>query len=203
MRGNVPKKQYVSFAVHVRRVYLFSTYYWQIIIPELCKYYILLDEHLLILKELRGNSYPGSAAPKQKKVSKKDRLDLSLGISVSIAELQPAQNAGSQSPVSSRQPKTRKKMQSKGKAKGKRKKKVKNTLLNTSPSSSKDDLQLMDYVIVEYEGSRFPGQINGIDFKDDKKVYKVSCMVKYLRVVRDGFGQKPLTFPMRARTFRC
>ena len=144
-----------------------------------------LDESLIdVLKELRGNSDPGSAggsaAPKQKKVSKKDRLDLSPGRSVSIAELQPAQNAGSQSPVSSRQPKTSsKKMQSKGKAKGKGKKKVKNILLNTSPSSSKDDLQLMDYVIVEYEGSRFPGQINGIDFKDDKKVYKVSCMVKY------------------------
>ena len=136
-----------------------------------------LDESLLdALREMRGDTEtPSGSTSKKRKVSKKDRLHLSPGKSISLKELpssssQPPIPAGSSTPTKGKKP-------AGPKAKG-RKKRKRNTVLNFDEAAPKN-FEVQDYVMVEYEGSKFPGQIIAINVTNDKKIFRVSCMKKY------------------------
>ena len=178
-----------------------------------------LDSSLLeALKELRGNN---AELPKTKKVSKKNRLHLSPGRSVSLVEIPVATStpqpipSGVDSPKSSKEPRSKTKKtrgrkkkntvlntvpdfatstpqpipsgadspksskKPRSKTKKTRGRKKKYTVQNTVPDSNLVNHKSQDYVIVEYEGSSFPGQIISVDDNDGAVVYRVSCMQKY------------------------
>ena len=134
-----------------------------------------LDSSLLeALKELTGNN---AELPKTKKVSKKNRLHLSPGRSVSLVEIPVATSTPQPIPSGADSPKSMKKPRSKTKKTRGRKKK--NTVQDTVPDSNLVNHKSQDYVIVEYEGSSFPGQIISVDDNDGAVFYRVSCMQKY------------------------
>ena len=147
------------------------------------------------LKELRGpgpgnGETPSGSTTKKKsnKVSKKDRLHLSPGKSVSLKEI-PSSSSSSQPPAPPGSVTPTKGLKVAGsKLKVKRlskNKNNKNIILNSAEIIPKDH-KAADYVIVDYEGSKFPGQIISVAVRDGKKVYKVSCLQKN----DDGKGWK-------------